>query len=163
MIMLQFDSVTRAEASGSVIDGRLRLADTPPISPDWFPCGVYRMSDSSIIVVDEPLSIAELRAAADASVPGWASALLVCTVLTPDPDPFPMIEIELVRPAGVGWAEAAFCAACAAADDAFTDDRHVDAVVRVDGRPVRVRASLDDHSGWSGAVSELSGGGARRG
>ena len=67
-----------------------------------------------------------------------------------------MIEIELVRPAAVGWAEAAFCAACAAYDDAFTDDRPVQAVVRVDGRAVRVRASFDDRSGWSGAVVEAS-------
>ena len=150
----RFEAVTRAEASGIVVDGRLRLADVPPISPSWFPCGVYRVPGTSIVVVDEPLSTADLQTEVGASVPDWVDVLVVCTVLTPDPDPSPVIEVELVRPSGAAAAEAAFAAACGVSDDSFTDADPVDAFVRVGGRPFRVRATRDSGSGWSGLVTD---------
>lgn len=153
----EFRAVTRRPATGTFSDDRLELAQGDPCDATWFPCGVYTIGGDDIVVVNEPTTILQHAAVSSITTPSWATALIDATLLSPEGAHPPRIEIDVVHPADLDPAAAAFAAVGAAWDDGFHDDHPVDALVRIRHEVLRVRAAYEPVTGtWSGVASEAT-------
>ena len=153
----EFRGVVPHSASGAFVDERFELAEEPPRTPAWFPCGVYTIDGCAIVVVNEPMDLLQYEALANATVPAWATAVVGSTLLSAESERPPRIEVEVLLPDSLDEAQAAFSAACASYDDGFHDANPVDCLVRVSERVLRVRAERDARSAeWTGTVDEAN-------